>query len=70
MVVNSFLRKGVVHLHLKEVTDLPILNNFHPVSNLPFLERLIEKVVTQQCQSTLDETDYLGPFWVSGLAMG
>lgn len=46
----------------KPSLDLTILDNFHPVSNLSFLEKIVEQVVMQQLQRVLDEANYLDLF--------
>lgn len=40
----------------------PVLDNFHPVSNLPFLRKIVEWVAGVQLQRPLDEANYLDPF--------
>lgn len=69
-VVNSCLNDSVVPPVLKEVVVHPFLkgqlliltklDSFCPISNLPFLEKLAEKM--WQLQRILDEVDYLDPF--------
>lgn len=49
-------------LHKKPSLDSIILDNFCPVSNLPFLGKVVDKVVVKQLQRTLDEADYLDLF--------
>ncbi|XP_053224964.1 uncharacterized protein LOC128403862 [Podarcis raffonei] len=36
--------------------------NYRPVSNLPFLGKVIERVVAEQLQACLEEADHLDPF--------
>ncbi|KAF7246492.1 PDZ domain-containing RING finger protein 4, partial [Varanus komodoensis] len=36
--------------------------NYRPVTNIPFLGKVLERVVAGQLQALLDETDYLDPF--------
>ncbi|KAF7246048.1 Ribosyldihydronicotinamide dehydrogenase [quinone] [Varanus komodoensis] len=36
--------------------------NYRPVANIPFLGKVLERVVAGQLQALLDETDYLDPF--------
>ncbi|KAF7240862.1 Receptor-type tyrosine-protein phosphatase T [Varanus komodoensis] len=43
--------------------------NYRPVANIPFLGKVLERVVAGQLQALLDETDYLDPFQ-SGLRPG
>lgn len=50
------LKGALVHLFLKEPSLNPIiLENFCPESNFPFLGKLVEKMIVQQLQKTLDE---------------
>ncbi|XP_061477607.1 uncharacterized protein LOC133381973, partial [Rhineura floridana] len=46
----------------KPSLDPQDLNNFRPVSNLPFMGKVIERVVAKQLQTHLEEADYLDPF--------
>lgn len=53
MVVNSSLREKVVPMLLKVALDLCLLKNtimaiFYPLSNLFFLENVMEKVAAHQ----------------------
>lgn len=50
---------GDVPTSQEAITDPRILENYCPVSSLPFMEKVEEKVVRYQVQSALDETDYL-----------
>ncbi|XP_062992110.1 uncharacterized protein LOC134404983, partial [Elgaria multicarinata webbii] len=71
-VVNASLREGVVPASLKEAVIRPLLkkpnldpedvNNYRPVANIPFLGKVLERVVAGQLQALLNETDYLDPF--------
>ncbi|KAF7244356.1 LINE-1 retrotransposable element ORF2 protein [Varanus komodoensis] len=71
-VVNASLREGRVPAPLKEVVVQPVLKkasldpevaaNYRPVANVPFLGKVLERVVAGQLQALLDETDYLDPF--------
>ncbi|KAF7238948.1 N-terminal EF-hand calcium-binding protein 3 [Varanus komodoensis] len=71
-VVNASLREGRVPAPLKEVVIRPVLKkvsldpematNYRPVANIPFLGKVLERVVAGQLQALLDETDYLDPF--------
>ncbi|KAF7250622.1 hypothetical protein EYD10_03728 [Varanus komodoensis] len=70
-VVNASLREGRVPAPLKEAVVRPVLKkasldpematNYRPVANIPFLGKVLERVVGQ-LQALLDETDYLDPF--------
>ncbi|KAF7247602.1 Cytosolic 5'-nucleotidase 3A [Varanus komodoensis] len=71
-VVNASLREGRVPAPLKEAIIRPVLKkasldpematNYRPVANIPFLGKVLERVVAGQLQALLDETDYLDPF--------
>ncbi|KAF7244902.1 hypothetical protein EYD10_08831 [Varanus komodoensis] len=71
-VVNASLREGLVPAPLKEAVVRPVLKkasldpematNYRPVANIPFLGKVLERVVVGQLQALLDETDYLDPF--------
>ncbi|XP_061469317.1 uncharacterized protein LOC133378496 isoform X1 [Rhineura floridana] len=71
-VINASLQQGHLPGSLKEAIIIPLLkkpslnpsclNNFHPVSNLPFLSKIIERVVASQLQSFLELTDYYDSF--------
>ena len=71
-VVNASLREGVVPASLKEVVirphlkksylDLEDVNNYRPVANIPFLVKVLERVVAGQLQALLNEMDYLDLF--------
>uniref|UniRef100_A0A8D2Q0S4 Reverse transcriptase domain-containing protein n=1 Tax=Varanus komodoensis TaxID=61221 RepID=A0A8D2Q0S4_VARKO len=71
-VVNTSLREGQVPAPLKEAVVQPVLKkasldpematNYRPVANIPFLGKVLERVVAGQLQALLDETDYLDPF--------
>ncbi|XP_061463050.1 uncharacterized protein LOC133375459 [Rhineura floridana] len=71
-VINASLQEGVVPGCLKEAAVRPLLkkpsldpedfNSYRPVANVPFLGKILERVVADQLQALLDETDYLDPF--------
>ncbi|KAF7249282.1 Peroxisome proliferator-activated receptor gamma coactivator 1-beta [Varanus komodoensis] len=71
-VVNSSLREGRVPAPLKEAVIRPVLKkasldpematNYRTMANIPFLGKVLERVVAGQLQALLDETDYLDPF--------
>uniref|UniRef100_A0A2D4LQ82 Reverse transcriptase domain-containing protein n=1 Tax=Micrurus spixii TaxID=129469 RepID=A0A2D4LQ82_9SAUR len=71
-LINTSLREGSFPQPLKEAVVRPLLkkpsvdpadlNNFHPVSNLPFVGKVVERVVALQLRRSLDEADYLDPF--------
>lgn len=55
-VMPQLFKEAVVHSLLKRpLLDSIPLDNFHPVSNLPFLEMFLEKMVTLQFLRFLDE---------------
>uniref|UniRef100_A0A803TII9 Reverse transcriptase domain-containing protein n=1 Tax=Anolis carolinensis TaxID=28377 RepID=A0A803TII9_ANOCA len=56
----SYLKQAVVRALLKKVSlDSTVLNNFRPISNLPFLGKVLERVVASQLQGFLDDINYL-----------
>uniref|UniRef100_A0A803SNL8 Reverse transcriptase domain-containing protein n=1 Tax=Anolis carolinensis TaxID=28377 RepID=A0A803SNL8_ANOCA len=56
----SYLKQAVVRPLLKKVSlDSTVLNNFRPISNLPFLGKVLERVVASQLQGFLDDINYL-----------
>ncbi|KAF7235229.1 Protein TANC1 [Varanus komodoensis] len=55
--------KAVVRPVLKKASlDPEVAANYRPVANIPFLGKVLERVVAAQLQSLFDETDYLDPF--------
>lgn len=46
----------------KTILEPNHIRNFCPGSNLPFLRKIVEKVVVMQLQKVLDEVDCLDPF--------
>lgn len=59
-VVSPPLREALICPLLKKPSLEPaILDKMHLVCNLPFGGKVIEKVVTQQLLTILDEADYL-----------
>uniref|UniRef100_A0A803TBL9 Reverse transcriptase domain-containing protein n=1 Tax=Anolis carolinensis TaxID=28377 RepID=A0A803TBL9_ANOCA len=71
-IINASLEQGLFPSSLKQATirpilkkaslDSSILSNYRPISNLPFLGKVLERVVASQLQGFLDDTDYLDPF--------
>lgn len=59
---HHFLRSNSSSLLKRPSLDLTMLDNFCLVSNLPFLGKVVNKVVMQQLQSDLDEADQLDHF--------
>ena len=70
--INSCLRLGTVPAAFKHAVVRPllkkpnldpsVLSNFRPVSNLPFLSKVLEKVVFIQLQSFLEDNSVLEKF--------
>lgn len=68
-IVNSSLLSGTVPPQLKQALVTPllkktgldqnVLKNYRPVSNLPFLAKILEKVVLGQLRSHLESNDLL-----------
>uniref|UniRef100_A0A671US71 Reverse transcriptase domain-containing protein n=1 Tax=Sparus aurata TaxID=8175 RepID=A0A671US71_SPAAU len=71
-IVNSSLMTGVVPSSFKSAVVKPILkkphldpgslNNYRPVSNLPFFSKVLERVVSQQLSGYLLNNNLLEPF--------
>ncbi|KAI2653946.1 RNA-directed DNA polymerase from mobile element jockey [Labeo rohita] len=65
--INKCLQTGTVPDCLKHASDLPqlkktnldptLMSNFRPISKLPFLSKILEKVVLGQLQSFLNENN-------------
>ena len=68
-IINESLLSGVVPSKLKEAVIVPLLKkhgldcnnlkNFRPVSNLPFISKLLERVVLRQLQQHLVDNNLL-----------
>lgn len=57
----SPLRDAVVHpLFKKPSLDTTPVDSFCPISKLPFLEKVVEKMVALQLQTILGEMNYQG----------
>ena len=57
-MVPTCLKEAMINPILKKTTlDKDILNNYRPVSNLPFISKLIERVVCGQIVSHLDKNN-------------
>ena len=75
-IINESLPSGVVPSKLKEAVVIPLLKkheldcnnlkNFRPVSNLPFISKLPERVVLRQLQQHLFDNNLPGnkSIWV------
>uniref|UniRef100_A0A803TC32 Reverse transcriptase domain-containing protein n=1 Tax=Anolis carolinensis TaxID=28377 RepID=A0A803TC32_ANOCA len=71
VVVNASLREGKFPASLKMAVIKPLLKkpsldptqfgNFRPISNLPYLGKVLEHVVASQLQGFLVDTDFLDP---------
>ncbi|XP_076597184.1 uncharacterized protein LOC143326976 [Chaetodon auriga] len=71
-IINSSLSSGVVPLSFKHAVVQPLLKkpgldhcvlaNFRPISKLPFISKILEKVVHAQLKSFLDEHGVLEVF--------
>uniref|UniRef100_A0A803U146 Reverse transcriptase domain-containing protein n=1 Tax=Anolis carolinensis TaxID=28377 RepID=A0A803U146_ANOCA len=69
LIINASLEQGFFPSHLKQAVvrpllkkvslDSTVLNNFRPISNLPFLGKVLERVVASQLQGFLDDINYL-----------
>ncbi|KAF7245344.1 hypothetical protein EYD10_08460 [Varanus komodoensis] len=56
-------REAVIRPVLKKASlDPEMATNYRPVANIPFLGKVLERVVAGQLQALLEETDYLDPF--------
>ena len=54
--VPADFKHAIVKPLLKKPTlDKDILNNYRPVSNLPFMSKLVERVVAKQLNMHIDE---------------
>ena len=68
-IINESLASGIVPNHFKQAVVVPILKktgldvnnlkNYRPVSNLPFISKILEKVVLGQLQQHLCNNDLL-----------
>ena len=71
-IINSSLTSGSVPQSLKLASVTPILkkpgldpdtmSNFRPISNLPFLSKILERVVASQLKTHLTSNDLFEPF--------
>uniref|UniRef100_A0A803U0C0 Reverse transcriptase domain-containing protein n=1 Tax=Anolis carolinensis TaxID=28377 RepID=A0A803U0C0_ANOCA len=58
--VPSCFKQAVVKPLLKKSSlDPSVCNNYRPISNLPFLGKVLERVVAKHLQGFLDDTDFL-----------
>ena len=57
----SQLKGAVVVPILKKASLPPILKNFRPISNLPFLSKILEKVVVVQLEKYITENNLMPP---------
>lgn len=78
-IVNTSLTTGIVPPELKVAAITPVpkkpggdtldLTNYRPISNLPFLAKVLERVVMSQLHSHLLQYNLLEPFQ-SGFGIG
>ena len=71
-IINTSLTTGIVPLDLKTAIVKPLLKkpsldknllkNYRPISNLPFLSKILEKVVLHKLLSHLQENNLSNPF--------
>ena len=71
-IINTSLTTGIVPRDLKTAVVKPLLKkpslnknllkNYHPISNLPFLSKILEKVVLHKLLSYLQENNPSNPF--------
>lgn len=68
--VPASLRGGIIRPMFKKISlDADSLVNYHPVSSLPVLGKVAEKVLVRQLWHYLESSDFLHPFQ-SGFAPG
>uniref|UniRef100_A0A803T068 Reverse transcriptase domain-containing protein n=1 Tax=Anolis carolinensis TaxID=28377 RepID=A0A803T068_ANOCA len=68
-IINASLEQGIFPSGLKQAVVRPVLkkasldpanlSNYRPISNLPFLGKVLERVVASQLQGFLEDTDFL-----------
>ena len=71
-IINTSLTTGIVPCDLKTAVvkpllkkpspDINLLKNYRPISNLPFLSKILEKVVLHKLLSHLQENNLSNPF--------
>ena len=71
-IVNYFLQSRIFPDHLKQAQLSPILkkfnldpdtlNNYCPISNLPFVSKLVEKAVVKQPTAYMTENNLFEPY--------
>ena len=71
-IVNCSLQSGLFPMALKTAVikpllkkpnlDASVINNYRPISNLPFLGKIIEKVVFQQLNTFLEQNNFFDAF--------
>ncbi len=66
-IINQSLSKGVVpsyfkHALVQPTLDSSVLNNYRPISKLPFLAKLLEKVVLNQLSTFLNGNNFFYKF--------
>ena len=55
--VPTSLKEAMINPILKKILDKDILNDYRPMSNLPFISKLIERLVCGQIVSHLDKNN-------------
>ena len=71
-IINTSLSTGIVPAELKHAAVTPVLkktganpdemNNYRPISNLPFMAKLLERTASSQLKVHLTNQDLLEPF--------
>ena len=71
-IINGSFLEGRVLPALKETLIRPMrkkpnlaadeISNYRPIANVSFISKVVERVVADQLQAHLDETDALDPF--------
>ena len=71
-IINLCLSSGIFHTQFKSAVvkplikkptlDCEVLKNFRPISNLPFLSNLIEKVIAERLASHMQDNGMVEKF--------
>ena len=71
-IINGYLQEDKVPFVLKETLIIPLrkklslaadnIGNYRPIANVSFVSKVVERVVANQLQALLDETNALDPF--------
>ena len=72
IIINGYLQDSKVPLALKETLIRPIrkkpslaagnIGSYRPIANVSFFSKVVERVVADQLQVLLDDTNALDPF--------